>query len=602
MRRTTTSTRAARPIHACASCRKMKTRCEILEPRTTPVRCHRCKVLAIECSYGHTQVPITRQRLGAENASMMRRTDPSSGLMGFVAPEKDVDWSAPMLAIQHLTPSATPSTTAPTNTNTNADISLSGMLPECRIDHLLDLFTERYTPWLNFRPTKHAKSPLVDIACAAVAARHLDGAVGREVHLRLQTLARDSVAQMIFTPGAAESLEAVQCLLILALWGPFGEAPEARGWEPWALISEAVRVGVSLRLDRASAVVDAMRKGASSDDVEHLPEAQERARLWIAVTNAESMLGLGTGHASSSRRSPSDYQLVHFPAVFNAQTALGDVRLGLTGRQFDLFDQGVAMCLQEGSELKWAAQINNVLQGMNQVERLLRPLPVILSSEQIFFRALQIPHGTARMLVLYRAFREARASVAHIPLGQPWHTRFMPRAGGQELLLAWGADMIQSGEAALVCALSMPAPHLCTAPDALFNMLAFSAAYLVGAKLLMLRLAPGHGLLGASDLVLVKVIPHLHRAACGPGHAAERCALFIQSLVAKWKARDVTQPNSSYPTPPKDFRPLDPPAAVPSTQGAEGPSAVDMDFFFLDSMLSDTTALWDSLAQEQLLW
>lgn len=47
-------THAKRPksSQACSSCRKHKTRCELLEgPSDGPYRCHRCKVLNISCSF-----------------------------------------------------------------------------------------------------------------------------------------------------------------------------------------------------------------------------------------------------------------------------------------------------------------------------------------------------------------------------------------------------------------------------------------------------------------------------------------------------------------------------------------------------------------------
>lgn len=41
----------AKASQACSSCRKHKTRCELLESWSNPSRCHRCDVLSITCSF-----------------------------------------------------------------------------------------------------------------------------------------------------------------------------------------------------------------------------------------------------------------------------------------------------------------------------------------------------------------------------------------------------------------------------------------------------------------------------------------------------------------------------------------------------------------------
>ncbi|KAJ7720659.1 hypothetical protein DFH07DRAFT_1008489 [Mycena maculata] len=615
-------TKRAKTIQACTSCRKHKTRCEILDPSESPVRCHRCKVLSIACSYEQTQVPAAPRppepnqpspRSSKSAAVPGIRFDGSGErLWSFPIPEgQNLDWSAPMQAIHHLT--TLPSTSLNPPEFVNNDLSLSMILPESRIDRLIELFHAQYTPWLNFQPIRNSKNPLVDIACSAVAARHLDGPAGTEVRLRLQTLTRDSLAQMVFIPRPPDSLEAIQCLLILSLWGPFGAVTESNGWDARFLISAAVRMAINLDLDRASAVVDDMRKLANPD-VANLAEASERARLWIALTNVESMLCLGTGHAPSSRRTPGDYVLIQFPSALTGGTDLRHVRLGLMARQFELFEEAAAMRLHPGIDKEeWSHQIKGVLERMKNGRRLLMPLPVVLDSEQSYFHAIHIYLCIPRLLVLYHAFWEARASLPQIPLGQPWHDRFMPHAGGEALLGMWGRDMIQSSEALLVYALSTPTQTLCTAPDTLFNMVVLAAGYVVGAKFLMRRMS-GRALLGASDRLLAKTAAHLHRAACGAGHAAQRCALLVQRMIAKWEARDDHDAApTSYPTPPADFNFLQPgeepalpvvsPTPPPPQEPVpEGSLFADVEFMFLNTMLADDTAFWDLLAEDQLRW
>lgn len=245
---------------------------------------------------------------------------------------------------------------------------------------------------------------------------------------------------------------------------------------------------------------------------------------------------------------------------------------------------------------------------------------MIFDTDQFYFHSLQISHFVCRILALYHAFWEARSSLPQVPLGQPWHDQFMPRGAGERLVSTWARDLLQTNEALLVAFLSAPTAGLCTAPDTYFNMVALAAGYLVGVKFLVLRVAPTRSLLGTSDLLLAKTVANLQRAACGPGHAAHRCALLVQNMVAKWHAREKPKPEperpqQTYATPPADFGPqMDDPAmdgsssvplASPMPQQSptqDGGLFFDVEFMFLNSMLSDDTAFWDTLAQEQPTW
>ncbi|KAJ7142512.1 hypothetical protein C8R44DRAFT_846504, partial [Mycena epipterygia] len=323
---------------ACASCRKHKTRCEVLDPNGRPVRCHRCKVLAIECFYEKTRVSVAsgssqpaKRSPSSESSEAARfrgATMSNDRMWGYLMPEaQSLDWSAPMIAILQLP--ANGASQFP-----NQDFELSNVLSEDRISYLIDLFDAQYTPWLNFQPIRNSRNPIVDIACSAVAARHLEGVHGTEVRLRLQVLTHESITQMILKSTAGESLEAVQALLILSLWGPFGGSQDMGGWDAQSFISAGVRMAISLRLDHASALLVDMHRRASSNEVVNVYEVAERARLWVALTNAESMLCMGTGRTPLSRRTLSDHLFTAFPPAFDERTDLRNVRLGIAARQY----------------------------------------------------------------------------------------------------------------------------------------------------------------------------------------------------------------------------------------------------------------------------
>ncbi|KAJ7131869.1 hypothetical protein C8R43DRAFT_1024086 [Mycena crocata] len=229
-------------------------------PDTDPVRCHRCKVLPLECSYEPTHVPLAVKdpatTLSGSTEASQQDFTPDDTLshhrlltLAFITPPTtEIDWSTPMpvLAIQQLTTIPTSKPSVPESMN--SDLALSTILPEERINYLIQLFDTNYTPWLNFHPIRNSPNPLVDIVCAEVAAWHLEGIAGRDLRLRLQNLTQDSIAQMVFAPQPADSLEAVQCLIIFSLWGPFGDTPETQRWDAQVLISAAVRIAIHYAL------------------------------------------------------------------------------------------------------------------------------------------------------------------------------------------------------------------------------------------------------------------------------------------------------------------------------------------------------------------
>ncbi|KAJ7257200.1 hypothetical protein B0H12DRAFT_1070529 [Mycena haematopus] len=601
-------------------------RATLIDHSNSLVRCHRCKVLSIDCSYEKTRKPVASNQARVTAGLPELDTAASIRLWSFVVERQDLDWSAPISAIQQL--ATLPSSVNATTTEfVNKNLSLSAIMPEGRIDYLIDLFDTQYTPWLNFQPIRNSPNPLVDIACSAVAARHLDGASGQEVRIRLQNLTRESIAQMIFKPGAPASVEAVQCLLILSLWGPFGVAPEIPGWDTQTLISTAVRMAVELRLNHASVVVNDTRKQEFPDTVV-ITEASERARLWIALANAESMLCLGTGRTPLSRWCPEDHLLAQFPLVLSAQSDLRNLRLGLTARSLDLLREGVSICLGSDKQ-KWVQDMKSVLERLKRESRHLKPLPVVMNTDQFYFHVLHILNGICRLLILYRAFSEAGASIAQ-PLGPHWREQFAPGGTREGLASRLARDTLQTSEALLVSFLATPTTRLCTAPDAYFHMVTLAAGHLVAVKFLVLRISHGRRLLlGASDLLLARTVITLHRAACGPGHAAQRCALLVQAMLKKWCARDgdrefpttlegntrqtdgiavadcgqqadsawVTSLLSLQSPVPSRFRTPSPTHGTTST-----PPFFDVEFMFPNSISADDAAFWDTMMPDQLTW
>ncbi|KAF7366711.1 hypothetical protein MSAN_00929200 [Mycena sanguinolenta] len=554
-------------IQACASCRKHKTRCEILDPSKSPVRCHRCKTLTLQCSYEETILPTasTSRPPVTESAESSKKPTPLNAMTtypatlpptdriwSFVTEEhKGIDWSAPMLAIQRLTqlPFAhVDLSTEPPPILPAGDLTLSQILSDEQKLHLLHIFDERYTPWLNFKPTRRPSGSLLEVVCCAVASRHLDNAL---VKAQLQKLTEDTIGKLIFNPRPSESVEALQALLIISLWSPLGGPPENEGRDGRLLIASAVSMAMNLRLNQASAKASDLKKRnggrLSVEDAETLEELSENARLWIALTNTESMLCVGTGRVPLSRRSPEDNQMIQFPEVFDELVDYGDLRLGITASNFDLVEEGVSKRLRPGTDVDgWYDEMMIILEKMKRMKRLLAPLPYVLDHHPFYFHMLHIYEEMSRLLVLYHALYDARVSVGHIPLGESWHGYFKPH--GAEAVGEWGRDMVLTTESLLVHFLAADRNLLSTSPDNLFTMVALAAGHLVGVKFLMFR--GGSRLLGSSDLLLAQLVDLLLSVSCAPGHAPQRTALLIRGMIAKWEGRfKPSAPIASYPTP-----------------------------------------------------
>ncbi|KAJ7101938.1 hypothetical protein C8R44DRAFT_746971 [Mycena epipterygia] len=156
--------------------------------------------------------------------------------------------------------------------------------------------------------------------------------------------------------------------------------------------------------------------------------------------------------------------------------------------------------------------------------------------------------------------------------------------------------------------------------------------FLLGVQALMARRPSGLGMRGAGGLVLERLVVHLQRAACGPGCAAQRCALLVRGMIAKARAHDGPglapesglTPESGL-APPSDPPPQSdsPSVSAPDGRGKSGlcdkprfrlasPQDVleqsrpgeppDVEFKFLDSMLSYDAAFWEILTQDQPAW
>ncbi|KAF5371207.1 hypothetical protein D9758_004092 [Tetrapyrgos nigripes] len=244
-----------------------------------------------------------------------------------------LDWSAPLEAIQQLAKwsetEEDSSRTVPT-ASPIPDDSLEQILTSEQIDYLLDIFSERYTPWLNFtliRENHHDTDSMLDLVCCTVASRHLDDSARSTVTPRLQALTQNCCARLIFQSRNSSSLEAIQSLLILSLWAPVcGASEESR--DARMLIGSAVSIAMNYRLneacDKAFKMLIARQRGEMIDETA-FEELMNKSRLWLSIANAESMLCVGSGRVALSKRDYDAYRM-----IFTIHSALSSLPSDLT--------------------------------------------------------------------------------------------------------------------------------------------------------------------------------------------------------------------------------------------------------------------------------
>jgi hypothetical protein len=93
--------------------------------------------------------------------------------------------------------------------------------------------------------------------------------------------------------------------------------------------------------------------------------------------------------------------------------------------------------------------------------------------------------------------------------------------------------------------------QLRTAPDIVFAILCYAAAFLLMCKTTILRDFGTH-LPGSSDALLTQIIDRLLQVACGPDHAPAKCARLISTLMRTYKVEATVNGEPSQHSPPNN--------------------------------------------------
>ncbi|KAJ3771960.1 hypothetical protein FB446DRAFT_690051 [Lentinula raphanica] len=580
--KTTKPPRKTKSIQACNSCRKHKTRCEILDKLDQPlIRCHRCKVLGVDCSYQTMDRAVFESTFAAksENASTAPRQSRSdhsrSPSVSNASPQNDIfpnlphqiwsflrlprgtlDWTAPLEAIQALMKQvAGPHDRPPPPATTND--TLDTILSPDQIDHLIAIFEHNYLPWLNFSLIRDRVNPLLDLTCCAIASRHLGDGTRSSVAPRLQALLTNCIAKMILQSRKSETLESIQCLLILSLWVPVCGTDEGSR-DGRLLIASAVTMALNMRLNEACELTVALRDAqARGEDVSNqdLVGATDRARLWLALTNIESLLCTGSGRHPLSKRTASYLKIITLsPHLPGSNIIAGqDLRLRLLAELFDITEAGIAIRLRSLSDSdieQWHDGFMRVLGSMDRVTRLLTPLPLVAEYDEFYFKTLHIIERTCRSLVLYHACLTARQHFANTGKDHPyWFKQVRPR--GLDVLLIWGKESVAVAESVLVAFLEADVRLLGTMPDYMFNMIAFASSFVTGVRFLVIQV--GVDFPGSIERLLDRTICKLNQCSLSSDSAAAKCSALIKAMLKLWIDRvqgsdDEPRDSSSSPT------------------------------------------------------
>ncbi|KAJ4479177.1 hypothetical protein J3R30DRAFT_2728303 [Lentinula aciculospora] len=562
--KTTKPPRRTKTIQACNSCRKHKTRCEILDGINQPlIRCHRCKVLGADCSYQAMERSIFEAAFAikSENAPTTCASSSDASVSPSVPtasmhndifpnlphqiwsflrlPRGTLDWTAPLEAIQELMKQVSGTHDCPPPPIPNDP--LETILSPDQIDHLIAIFEHNYLPWLNFNLIRDRVNPSLDLACCVVASRHLGEGTRSVVAPRLQALCTGYVAKMILQSRKSETLESIQCLLILSLWVPVCGADEGSR-DGRLLIASAVTMAMNMRLNEACELALALRESQSrGGEVSNheLLGAMDRARLWLALTNVESLLCTGSGRHPLSKRTSGYLKMVALsPDLPGSNLIAGqDLRLRLLAELFDITEAGIAIRLRSLSDIDvehWHDGFMRVLGSMDRVTRILTPLPMVAEFDGFYFKTLHIIERTCRSLVLYHACLTARQHFANSDNDNPyWFKQVRPR--GLDVLLIWGKESVAVAESVLVTFLESDVRLLGTMPDYIFNMIAFASSFVTGIRFLVIQV--GVDFPGSIERLLERTISKLNQCSLSSDSAAVKCSALIAAMLKLWMDR-----------------------------------------------------------------
>ncbi|KAF7981746.1 hypothetical protein HWV62_32365 [Athelia sp. TMB] len=388
----------------------------------------------------------------------------------------------------------------------HVDIALREILTPQQINLLLQSFEEQFSPWLNLpRHDPHRGNAFLRLAKCLIASRLLDPAIRASVAPRLRELTEKTMGSILFNP--VPSTDSILAMIVLALWNTVGDG-SAVARDERLIIAAAVSMAINLHLNDAveylSRIKNLASDGAPDAAVEN-EDQRDKARLWLCLTNVESMLCIGTGRFPLSSRSKSDCDVIEWsPALCSTLESGRDVRLGLSGKIYATAEAGLRLRLEKPEDLEsFYLKSADIFAEMDTLGNFITPLSGIRNN---------FGHATG------------------------WHRKAI--YNGISLPRSWGKQTLLLAQDVLTSAISKfeHSTELSMIPDSIFAMVCSTAALLIRIKTLAYVFV-GVRIIGSSDKLLQRTREIFASAACAPDHLPAQCAQFIASLIDSYETR-----------------------------------------------------------------
>ncbi|KAH7931166.1 hypothetical protein BV22DRAFT_998664 [Leucogyrophana mollusca] len=604
----TAPAKRAKAAQACLSCRKHKTRCEMLDGDNSGSQCHRCKVLSLPCSFEDGAAPSTERVVASSSrslaypscipaaptdrrtslpnkvqdiamddpASLLRSprtwdgtTPPSDQLQPFrpQAHEADgVDLLDPerLLPVRHRPwgflklPGGFDGTMVPMlamqaltragsgeeSSYVTVEQSLLHILGRDQVKYLTDIFEERYSPWLNLQPSQRTEGPLLRLAQCCIASRHLDHSIRSIVTPQLYRLTEEFLFKQAFNP--LPSTDSIHAILLLSMWEPVGDPTHQETRDGRLIASTAVSMAMNLRLSEAMVYAKTLRGQRKS------PLEPPSSELMEAIDKARLWFALTNVEAMlcvGTGRDPisSCDSLIHEAIDASSIATIGsgrDMRLTLISQIFATTQKGLSIRMHSLADI--GEFYKEVLEYLMKMDTLERLIyPLpVLADHEAFY---------FHMLQVY--YQSCRLLVLVHALME---TKIMVTKNNKEgtpwfllaehnginLARSWGQHALVLSEGILITSLSRPEVTLLSSAPDNYFSMITLATMFVILSKWSVLQNAGEQLPGSSDSILAKTIERLSQVACSPEHVPAKCARVIEAGVLSFRRRATEQSES----------------------------------------------------------
>jgi len=253
---------------------------------------------------------------------------------------------------------------------------------------------------------------------------------------------------------------------------------------------------------------------------------------------------IGTGRGISSKSMGCKLRSLS-PLNFSTQEDARRTRMLLAAMIFDLTESGLRLELSEdhGKFEEFCNELAETLWRFDGLQRVISSVHVVTDIEVFYTHMLIVKFYFCRLTFLLHTLRHMHPHMtqAVIARGSCLFSGKVKRSG-TGLALACSRDALATSEALLTTILSIKDRELlATAPDSIFGMISFAAAWITTTRFLMLQSKVMRSVPGSSGELLARTIKCLQQVALSTDDNASRCARVISGFVDTWEKKRRTQ-------------------------------------------------------------